>query len=201
MEVAVKVARSLMWMQWSALAAVLAACGTNPAYQEEKFADKTPYSKRVKGSGEVVCWSAKRAFLTQGYLLERSSDPVIVTGTKDVQSDDKTNETLRLQATCVDNHDGTSSVFATANYEVSKLQRTPSSVSAGVSLATITVPAGSETSLKLQSRETIKDKAFYDRFYALVDQFAREEERNLAASGDGASTGSSRAPAERRDAR
>jgi len=201
MEVALQSIRSLSLMHCAALAALLAGCGSNPAYQEEKFADKTPYSKRVKGNGEVVCWSAKRAFLTQGYLLERSSDPVIVTGTKDVQSDDKTNETLRLQATCVDNHDGTSSVFATANYEVSKLQRTPSTVSAGVSLATITVPAGSETSLRLQSRETIKDKSFYDRFYALVEQYAAEEERNIAANGGGAATGSSRAPAERRDAR
>ena len=193
--------RPLFSMQCLALAGMLAACSSNPIYRDEKFSDNTPFSKRVRGNGEVVCWSVKRAFLTQGYLLERTSDPVIVTGTKDVQSDDKTNETLRLQATCVDNHDGTSSVFATANYEVSKLQRTPSTVSAGVSLATITVPAGSETSLRLQSRETIKDKSFYDRFYALVEQYAGEEERNIAATGGGASRGSSRAPAERRDER
>src|SRR3954463_125704 len=168
-------------MQWIVPAAMLSACGSNPVYQDEKFADNTPYSKRVQGSGEVVCWSVKRAFLTQGYLLDRSSDPVIVTGTKDVQSDDKTNETLRLQATCVDNRDGTSSVFASANYEVSKLQRTPSTVSAAVSLATITVPAGSETSLRLQSRETIKDAKFYERFYALVEKFADEEARTVSS--------------------
>ena len=182
-EAAVPVSRPLSWMQFAALAALLAGCGSTPVYRAEKFTENTPYSKRVQGSGEVVCWSVKRAFLTQGYLLERSSDPVIVTGTKDVQSDDVTNETLRLQATCVDNHDGTSDVFASANYEVSKLQRTPQSVSAGVSLATITVPAGSETRLALQSRETVKDPQFYERFYALVERFAREEERNTASSG------------------
>jgi len=191
----VKAVRLLFPMQCIFLASLLAACGSNPIYRDEKFSDNTPFSKRVKGSGEVVCWSVKRAFLTQGYLLERSSDPVIVTGTKDVQSDEDTNETLRMQATCVDNHDGTSSVFATANYEVNKLQRTPQSVTAGVSLATITLPTGTDRALRLQSRETVKDKAFYERFYALVDQFAREEERTSASSG-AASVGASR-----RDAR
>ena len=189
-DVNVNLPRMSFLLNGAALAALLAACSSNPAYRDEKFADNTPYSKRVQGCGDVVCWSVKRAFLTQGYLLDRSADPVIVTGTKDVQSDEQTNETLRLQATCVDNHDGTSSVFASANYEVSKLQRTPQTVSAGVSLATITVPAGSETSLRLQSRETIKEAKFYERFYSLVERFAREEER--AAVPGGASTGSSR---------
>lgn len=176
------VSRPLSWLHLAALAMLVSGCGSNPVYKDEKFADNTPFSKRLNGSGEVVCWSVKRAFLTQGYQLDRSSDPVIVTGTKDVQSDDITNETLRLQATCVDNHDGTSTVFASANYEVSKLQRTPQSVSAGVSLATITVPAGSETRLALQSRETVKDKDFYNRFYALVERFTQEEERASAGS-------------------
>lgn len=178
-----RIALSSSCLQLAALTALLAGCGSNPVYQEEKFVDKTPYSRRIEGPGETVCWSVKRAFLTQGYMLERSSDPVIVTGTKDVKSDDVTDETLRLQATCVDNRDGTSSVFASANYEVSKLQRTPQSVSAGVSFATITVPAGADTRLSLQSRETVKDAAFYERFYALVERFAREEERNAASTG------------------
>ena len=169
-------------VSYIATAAVVAGCASKPVYRDETFAANTPFSKKVKGSGEVVCWSVKRAFLTQGYMLDRSSDPVIVTGTKDVQSDDKTNEMVRLQATCVDNRDGTSTVFSSANYEVSKLQRQPSSVSAGVSLATITVPAGSETSLRLQSRETIKDAKFYERFYALVERFA-DEERGSASAG------------------
>ncbi len=176
-------ARCLPSVYLLAMGAVLCGCASTPVYKEEKFAENTPHSKTMNGPGEVVCWSVKRAFLTQGYMLDRSSDPVIVTGTKDVQSDSSTDETLRLQATCVDNHDGTSTVFATANYEVSKLQRTPSSVSAGVSLATITVPTGSERTLRLERRETIKDPHFYQRFYALVERFAQEDERSSASKG------------------
>jgi len=63
-----------------AVIAVVSGCGSHPVYQDEKFAEKTPYSRKVDGSGESVCWSVKRAFLTQGYMLERSSDPAIVTG-------------------------------------------------------------------------------------------------------------------------
>jgi hypothetical protein len=166
--------------------AVLSGCASHPVYKDEKFAENTPYSKKMGGSGEVVCWSVKRAFLTQGYMLERSSDPVIVTGAKDVQNDE-TNETVRMQATCVDNHDGTSTVFSTATYEVSSLQRSAQSMSAGVSLATITLPTGTDKALRLQSRETIKDAKFYERFYTLVQQFAAEDQQ-----GGGASVGGSR---------
>src|SRR5712671_5314832 len=178
MEEAVNV---LSYVNCAAMAVAVAGCASKPVYRDETFAAETPFSKKVKGSGEVVCWSVKRAFLTQGYMLDRSSDAVIVTGTKDVQSDDKTNEMLRLQATCVDNRDGTSTVFSSANYEVSRLQSQPQSMSAGVSVATITVPTGTEKALRLQSRETIKDPKFYERFYTLVGRFADEEQRSASA--------------------
>jgi hypothetical protein len=177
MEGSVSLARGLSALL---LASALAACASRPVYQAETFAPETQFSKRMKGSGDVVCWSVKRALLTQGYMLDRApdSEPVMVTGTKDAQPDDDTQESLRLRATCVDNRDGTSTVFASASHEVSKLQRSPQSMTAGVSVATITLPAGSEKSLRLQRRETIKDARFYDRFYSLVQQFATEEERS-----------------------
>ena len=169
------------------LAVVAAGCASRPSYQDEAFSPKTQYSRKVSGSGEVVCWSVKRAFLTQGYMLDRSADPVIVTGSKDIQPDEDTQESVRLQATCVDNRDGTSTVFASAAHEVHKLQRTPQSMSAGVAFATITLPAGSEKALRLQRRETIQDPKFYERFYALVQDFATEE---AAAARSSASRGS-----------
>ncbi len=171
---------ALRYVNLVAASVIVAGCASKPMYTKETFAEQTPFSQKVKGSGEVVCWSVKRAFLTQGYMLEHSSDPVIVTGTKEVQKDDKTNEAVRLQATCVDDHDGTSTVFANALYEVSELQRAPQSVSAGVSIATITIPTGSETAMRLQRRETITDPKFYARFYALVQEFSAEEARSAS---------------------
>src|SRR5262245_59979590 len=99
--------RTLMFFAVPLCALGLAGCGGGKAVEED-FAAETPYSGKVKGPGEAVCWSVKRAFLTQGYMLERGSDTLVMTGYKDSQKDAETNETLRMQATCVDNRDGTS---------------------------------------------------------------------------------------------
>jgi hypothetical protein len=170
------------------LAFIAAGCSTRAAYQDETFSPKTQFSRKLQGSGEAVCWSVKRAFLTQGYMLDRSADPVIVTGTKDLQPDEDTQESIRLQATCVDNRDGTSTVFASAAHELHKLQRTPTSMSAGVSIATVTLPAGSEKSLRLQRRATVQDPKFYERFYALVQEFVAEEASASRSASRGSTT-------------
>ena len=94
-----------------------------------------------------------------------------------------------IQTTCVDNRDGTSTVFATATRETSRLQRVPQSVSAGVSIATVTLPAGNEKVLRPVRRETIQDPKFYQGFYALVEKFSSQE---VAARKANSSTGASR---------
>jgi hypothetical protein len=164
------------------IAATMMAGCSSAAPKQAYFRPDTPFSKVVQGSGNSVCWSVKRAFLTQGYMLDRSGDSAIMSGTKDAQVDDKTNETLRLQATCVDNHNGTSTVFTTAERETSRLQRIKTSVSAGVSIATISYPTSSEDALRVVRRETIQDPHFYDGFYKLVQDFAREDAAQSANS-------------------
>ncbi|MDB5804100.1 MAG: hypothetical protein JWN73_1422 [Betaproteobacteria bacterium] len=138
---------------------------------ESDFRPDTPYSKVLRGAGDSVCWNVKRAFLSQGYILDRGSDSVILTGTKESQKDDKTNITIRMQTTCVDNKDGSSTVFASAQREVSELQKVRQGVSAGVSIATVTVPTGSENVLQVIRRETIQDPVFYQGFYGLVEGY------------------------------
>jgi hypothetical protein len=164
--------RTLLVLPIAAL--VLAGCGGKKAVKEDFRAD-TPYSQKVAGPGEAVCWSVKRAFLTQGYMLERGSDTLVMTGSKDSQPDEDTNVTLRMQATCVDNRDGTSTVFATAAREVSKLQSVSYSTTTGVSVFTLSLPSGTDKSLRVQTRETIQDPKFYQGFYALVQKFATED--------------------------
>ncbi len=160
-----------------AAAVSMAGCGSRPVKNDEPFRPDTPFSKIISGGGDVVCWSVKRAFLSQGYMLDRSGESVILSGTKDSQLDKRTNLTLRLQTTCVDNRDGTSTVFATASREVNRLQKVTSSVSAGVSIATVTVPQTSEDALRIVKRETIQDPAFYESFYHLVQDFSAQEQR------------------------
>jgi hypothetical protein len=144
------------------------------------FVASAPFSKTISGSSDAVCWSVKRALLGQGYMLERSSETGVLTGTRDSQPTEKMNVTVRLQTTCADNRDGTSIVFVTADREVSKLQRMKQSTSAGIGPATITMPAGSAKVLGVVRRETIEDPNFYNSFFSLVEGFVAQEGRSHA---------------------
>jgi hypothetical protein len=159
---------------------MLEGCGTTKVAQpRESFrAADTPYSARIRQPSKVACWSVKRAFLAQGYMLDRATaDAPTLTGVKEFQTDDETNVVLRLQTSCADNGDGTSTVYATAMREVNKLQRETQHHSAGVAWATITVPSGSAKVLRPLRRETVSEPEFYRRFYALVSQLAEEDAR------------------------
>jgi hypothetical protein len=117
-------------------------------------------------------------------MLERTNDFVLLTGTREFQPEQEKNVTLRLQTTCVDNHNGSATVFATATQEVSKLQTMKQSTTAGIGPAMITLPSGSAKVLGVIERKTVQDANFYQRFFALVQRFAQEE-RNLHAGDTG----------------
>ena len=156
--------------------AILLACGgcstTKEVYRKEAFQTDTPFSARIAGRSKAVCWSVKRALLSQGYMLDNSADSVTLTGVKEFQTDSDTNVELRMQTSCADNGDGTSTVFATAIREIGKVQTVKQSISAGVAIATITVPVGSEKVMQVLNRKTIEDPKFYRRFYRLVSDYA-----------------------------
>ncbi len=141
------------------------------------FVGSAPFSKTIPGSGDAVCWSVKRALLGQGYMLERSSESGVLTGTKDYQPKEKLNVTVHLQTSCADNRNGTSIVFVTADREESRLQKMKQTTSAGIGPATITMPAGSAKVLGVVRRETIDDPNFYNSFFALVEGFVAQEGR------------------------
>lgn len=138
------------------------------------FTAAAPFSKTLPGSGDTVCWSVKRALLSQGYMLDRPTDEGVLTGTKDFQPKPKENVSVHLQTTCADNRDGTSIVFATASREQSRLQKMKQTTSAGIGPATLTMPAGSAKVLGVVSRETIQDPSFYNSFFALVGKYVAE---------------------------
>lgn len=139
------------------------------------FYASAPFSKTIEGSGDVVCWSVKRAILSQGYMLDRSSEPGVLTGTRDYQPTDKLNVTVHLQTTCADNRNGTSIVFVTAEREESRLQKMKQSSSLGIGPATLTMPSGSAKVLGTVRRETIQDANFYNSFFALVQGYVAQE--------------------------
>jgi hypothetical protein len=165
------------WVSVGLAGIVVTGCASKPPVARGPFVGSAPFSKTVAGSGDAVCWSVKRALLGQGYMLDRSTEPGVLTGTRDFQPEEKKNVSLRLQTTCADNHDGTSIVFATAEREESKLQKMKQTTSAGIGPATITLPAGSAKVLGVIKRETIDDPNFYNSFFTLVQGYVAQEER------------------------
>ena len=141
----------------------------------DSFSAAAPFSKTIAGSGDTVCWSVKRALLSQGYMLDRPSDSGVLTGTRDYQPNPKLNVTLHLQTTCADNRNGTSIVFVSATREDSRLQKMKQTTSVGVGPATLTMPSGSAKVLGTVRRETIQDPAFYDKFFNLVERYVVDE--------------------------
>lgn len=158
----------------AAAVALLASCATHRPPPQQFTAD-APFSRVLSGSGDTVCWSVKRALLSQGYMLDRPNDMGVLTGSRDEQPNQKLNVTIRLQTTCADNRNGTSIVFVTATREDNQLQKMKQSTSVGVGPATLTMPAGSAEVLGTVRRVTITDPAFYNQFFTLVQGYVVQE--------------------------
>jgi Uncharacterized protein conserved in bacteria (DUF2242) len=162
-------------------AATLAGCASRkPDIAEESLSAAAPFSKTFAGSGDSVCWSVKRALLSQGYMLDRPADSGVLTGTREFQPKPKLNVAIRLQTTCADNRNGTSIVFVTASREESQLQKMKQSTSVGVGPATLTMPSGSAEVLGVVRRETIQDPDFYNRFFGLIQGYVAQEQASGA---------------------
>jgi Uncharacterized protein conserved in bacteria (DUF2242) len=166
----------------AAVVAALAGCGGGPnvkLYKNENFQSDASFSKTIPLASGVVCRNVKRALLSQGYVIEQTpatKDSPFLAASKNWQPEDDVAVTLRLQVTCVHEDENSSTVFATAVEEGYKLQTVQGSVAAGVSVATVTLPAMSGRQLMLVRRETIQDPQFYARFYDLVQKYAEAEQ-------------------------
>jgi hypothetical protein len=167
--------------RWVAAAAIalLVGCAHHPP--PKQFTADAPFSRNFPGSGDAVCWSVKRAMLSQGYMLDRPNDSGVMTGSRDQQPTPKLNVTTRLQTSCADNKNGTSIVFVTATREQNKLQKMSQSTSMGVGPATLTLPSGSAKVLGTVRRETISDPDFYGQFFALVQNYVDQEKLSQAS--------------------
>jgi len=147
---------------------------------QQSISAQAPFSRTFQGSGDTVCWGVKRALLSQGYMLDRPNESGVLTGTRDFQPDEKLNISYHLQTTCADNRDGSSIVFVTAEREDNRLQKMKQTTSLGVGPATLTMPSGSARVLGVVRRETVKDPAFYDSFFSLVQSYVDQEQQRVA---------------------
>ena len=164
----------MRWLILSVFAlSLLVGCGKRDVYRDEAFQGETPFSARIQAPAERVKAGVRHALLSQGYLLADAPQPDMLLGSKEFQDDEERNVVLYFQAAWQDNGDGSTTVYATAKQQVNSLETAKQT--AGISLPTlggISVPAGSTRFQTKISGETIQDRAFYRRFYRLVEEAA-----------------------------
>jgi|JRYF01.1.fsa_nt_gb hypothetical protein len=171
------------WAPWGLAAALLAGCAVPevptftapppPVYLSERFDAESAHAQRYGRSAEDVCEGARRALLSQGYVLSRN-DRVVLVGSKFFQPEKDRHVELKLQVTCVpdDAADRAASAYVTAWEDQYVVKKSTSSSSLGVSaIGSISLPMGSsEDSLVKVGVQTVRAPAFYDRFHRLIAQ-------------------------------
>ena len=171
--------------------AVLASCvaTTTPrvAYEPEEFDSTTTHTRVYAATTAQVCEAARRALLSQGYLVTKAADD-LVTARKSFQPEAEVHVEFEFRVVCAPEGAGTRSTiaFASALQDRYSLKKSNSSASVGVGvLGSLSLPfSASDEALVKVASETITDPRFYDRFFALIDRYRVFYERADAQSSD-----------------
>lgn len=162
-----------------AAAAVLAACSSppKPIYQQEQFdAATSPYAHTFRSKSDAACEAARRALLSQGYVVSSSRNDA-VDGSKNFQPNNDMHVVIEFHVVCADaTADGTSSIaYVNAVQDRYTLKKSNTSASVGLSVfGSLSLPIGSsDDALVKTASETIPAGVFYERFFNLVEHFLK----------------------------
>ncbi|MDY0835607.1 MULTISPECIES: DUF2242 domain-containing protein [unclassified Pseudomonas] len=152
-------------------------------YEHENFDDSGTFSRDYPVSDTAACEAARRALLSQGYIIT-SSDPKLVAGNKSFQQTGETHLQISFNVVCADDGSGNhhSTMFANALQDRYALKKVNNSASLGVGvLGSVSMPIGStDDSMVKVASETVSAPKFYERYFALVDVFLPQEVKKAA---------------------
>ena len=164
------------------VAALMAGCSA-PARafpSQEKFGSANTYSRLFDASAAQTCEAARRALLSQGYIINTASSE-LVEGRKNFQPDAEAHLRMEIRVVCAtdglavaDAADGKVSLaFVTALQDQYALKKSNNSASLGVgAFGSVSLPfSSSSDSMVRVGSETITSDAFYDRFFDLVRRY------------------------------
>lgn len=175
-------------MRFALMALVMvgaAGCSEKKAaiYEHEDFADSGTFSRNYPVSDAATCEAARRALLSQGYIIT-SSDPKLISGHKSFQQTGDSHMEISFNVVCAE--DGSAghhaTMFANALQDRYALKKTNNSASLGVGvLGSVSMPIGSsDDSMVKVASETVSSAKFYERFFALVELFLPPEAKKIA---------------------
>ena len=141
---------------------------------EEQFGSAATYSRLFEATPVETCEAARRALLSQGYIVN-SSDREVVEGQKSFQPQSDRHVLMHIRVTCVPEsaHGNLTMGFVSALQDSFALKMASNSASLGVSmLGTVSVPvaAGHDSMIKIAS-ETVASDQFYDSFFDLMRRY------------------------------
>ncbi|RPH44512.1 MAG: DUF2242 domain-containing protein [Burkholderiales bacterium] len=148
-------------------------------YEREVFDRPTAFSREFVASPADTCNAARRALLSQGYIVQSSQDEQMMDARKRFQPEAESHVQIEFHVVCSPLARGqpTSVAFVSAVQDRYTVKKNPMSASVGVSpFGSISLPWASATdSLVKIGSETIPPGRFYDRFFDLVEQFLSEQ--------------------------
>ncbi|HEX5682626.1 MAG TPA: DUF2242 domain-containing protein [Ideonella sp.] len=176
---------SLPLFRWALAAATLALAGgctsTAPklkVYQDEGFESSETFSRLFDAPVDLTCEAARRALLSQGYVVSVLK-PDAINGTKSFQPEGDVHVQIEFHVVCA--ADGSNGKLATAYVSALQdryaLKKSPNSASLGVAaIGSLSIPfTASDDSLVKVASETIPAGPFYDRFFTLMHRYLREQ--------------------------
>lgn len=157
-------------------AALLAGCsmlGSKPT-PFEVFDSTGRYTRRVPVTAGQACEGARRALLSQGYVVAVLA-PEQVSGRKNFQGEGGAHVQIEVQVVCTADLGPSRQalVFASGLQDRYELKKGASNASLGVgAVGSVSLPfsAGGESLVKVAS-ETITSDDFYTRFFAVMDRY------------------------------
>lgn len=159
------------------MAALLSSCGTgktrpDPMLTSESFNSDKTFSRSVDSTPAQACEAARRALLSQGYVIARAT-PESVEGSKNFQPNPDDHQQLDIRVSCASHGEDAAWVFVSALQDRYALKKSSNSASLGVgAFGSVSLPVGSsDDSLVRVASSTVQDAGFYDRLFERVKQF------------------------------
>jgi len=170
---------------WTIVLLAAAGCSSKKptVYEHENFDDSGTFSRTYPVSDAATCEAGRRALLSQGYIIT-SSDPKVISGHKSFQQTGETHMEISFSVVCAadGSPDAKATMFANALQDRYALKKVNNSASLGVGvLGSVSMPIGStDDSMVKVASETVASPKFYDRFFALVENFLPQEVKKAA---------------------
>jgi hypothetical protein len=150
-----------------------------PLAPQEQFDSSSTFSRSFSATPAETCEAARRALLSQGYLINTATKD-LVDGRKNFQPAVDTHVQMEIRVVCApETRSGKSTLgFVTAQQDRFSLKKSATAASVGVgAVGSLSLPfTASDDSMVRIGSETISTQDFYERLFQLINRFLLDED-------------------------